>query len=76
MLTLPPTEKGLLHNVSGRGWMTIFATAQPSPTEKKLLRDAGTAACGEEPALRCERKGLEDYLCNGTAVAYGEETAS
>ena len=28
------------------------------------------------PALRCERKGLEDYLCDGTAVAYGEETAS
>ncbi|MBR3090038.1 MAG: hypothetical protein IKH02_13595 [Prevotella sp.] len=51
MLTQPPTEKGLLCDVSGRGWRTIFATAQPPPTEKELLRDADTAACGEGPAL-------------------------
>ena len=50
MLTQPPAEKGLHCDVSGRGRRTIFATAQPSPTEKKLLRDADTAAYGEETA--------------------------
>ncbi|MBR0118229.1 MAG: hypothetical protein IJM04_13260 [Prevotella sp.] len=40
----------LLRDIGGRGWRTIFATAQPSPTEKKLLRDADTADYGEGPA--------------------------
>ena len=31
----------LLRDIGGRGWRTIFATAQPSPTEKELLRDIG-----------------------------------